>query len=160
MSQDNFDQEQPRERRILYPPVWMVIGVVTIFALNEFYPGARFTAPLWQFVGGAILLAGMILLVLANGLFARARTDVIPFRNVTALVTEGVFRYSRNPMYLGMFLVLLGCALTVGATWALPVPVLFAVIIEVRFIRPEEQMLRELFGAEFDAYCTRVRRWL
>ena len=160
MSQDNFDQEQPRERRILYPPVWMVIGVVAIFALNEFYPGTRFTAPLWQFVGGAILLAGMILLVLANGLFARAKTDVIPFRNVTALVTEGVFCFSRNPMYLGMFAVLAGCAVTVGALTTLPVPFIFAAIIQYRFILPEEAMLRELFPEDYPAYCARVRRWL
>lgn len=160
MSQDNSHHEQPRERRILYPPVWMVIGVVTIFALNEFYPGIRFTSSLWQFVGGTILVAGMILLVLANGLFTRAGTDVIPFRNVTALVTDGVYRFSRNPMYLGMFAVLLGCAVTVGALSTLPVPFIFAAIIQYRFILPEEAMLGQLFPEDYPVYCARVRRWL
>jgi protein-S-isoprenylcysteine O-methyltransferase Ste14 len=59
-----------------------------------------------------------------------------------------------------MAVVLLGCALTVGVVPALLVPVVFAMIVEARFIRPEEQMLRELFPEEYPAYCQRVRRWL
>jgi protein-S-isoprenylcysteine O-methyltransferase Ste14 len=63
-------------------------------------------------------------------------------------------------MYLGMALVLLGCSVTVGASSALIVPPVFMVIIETRFIRPEEGMLRELFPDDFPAYCQQVRRWL
>jgi protein-S-isoprenylcysteine O-methyltransferase Ste14 len=63
-------------------------------------------------------------------------------------------------MYLGMALILLGCVLTTGCGPALSVPILFMAIIEVRFIRPEEAMLRELFAEEYPAYCRRVRRWL
>ena len=63
-------------------------------------------------------------------------------------------------MYLGMSLVLLGCAVTVGASVALLVPPVFAVIIEWRFIRPEEAMLRDIFPEQFAAYCGRVRRWI
>ncbi len=107
-----------------------------------------------------MILVGLLLLVSANGLFVRAGTDVIPFRNVNALVTHGIYRYTRNPMYLGMTAVLLGCAVTVGATLALPVPLVFAIIVEYRFIRPEEQMLRRQFPEEYPAYCARVRRWL
>ena len=59
-----------------------------------------------------------------------------------------------------MALVLIGCAVTVGASSALIVPPVFMVIIDVRFIRPEEGMLREIFPEEFPAYCQRVRRWL
>ena len=99
-------------------------------------------------------------MVTAGGLFLRAGTDLVPFHNVTSLVTEGVYRFTRNPMYLGMLSVLLGCAVTVGSTCALAVPVLFGIIIELRFIRPEEAMLRELFPEDFAAYCERVRRWL
>ena len=106
------------------------------------------------------LLTGLALLVTASGLFKQAGTDLIPFRNVSALVTGGVYRITRNPMYLGMALVLLGTAVTVGAVSALVVPVVFAVIIEVRYIRPEEEMLRGIFPEEFPAYCQKVRRWL
>lgn len=147
-------------KRIIYPPIWLVIGLVLTFASNEYFPGPRFTSGVWQFVGGVIIVAGLILLVIANGLFTRAKTGVIPFRNVSALVTEGIYQYTRNPMYLGMVAVLLGCALTVGATVALFIAPIFAVIIEFRFIRPEEDMLRGIFPQEYPAYCERVRRWL
>lgn len=147
-------------KRIIYPPVWLVIGLVAIFALNELYPGARFTGLAGQVAGGVLIVVGLLLLVQAGGLFKRAGTDLIPFKNVTALVTTGIYRFTRNPMYLGMALVLLGCAVTVGAATALLVPVIFMVIIELRFIRPEERMLRGLFAEEFPAYCQQVRRWV
>jgi len=147
-------------KRFIYPPVWLLLGLIAIFTLNETYPGFRFTSLAGQLGGGLLILVGLLLLVSANGLFVRAGTDVIPFRNVSALVTNGIYRYTRNPMYLGMAAVLLGCAVTVGATLALPVPLVFAIILEYRFIRPEEQMLRRLFPEEYPAYCARVRRWL
>ena len=147
-------------KRIIYPPMWLAFGIVTIFVFNEFYPGARFTSVAGQVAGGAFILVGLVLLVIAGGLFQRAGTDMIPFREVSALVTTGVYRFTRNPMYLGMALVLLGCAVTVGASSSLIVPPVFMVIIEMRFIRPEEQMLNELFPEEFPAYCRRVRRWI
>ncbi len=147
-------------RRTIYPPMWLLIGLILIFVLNEFFPGVRFTSLEGQVAGGILILIGLVLLVTANGLFTRAGTDVIPFREVTALVTTGVYRYSRNPMYLGMASVLLGCAITVGAATSLLVAPLFMAIIEFRFIRPEEEMLRGLFPEAYPAYCARVRRWL
>ena len=113
-------------KRIIYPPVWLVFGLVAVFALNEYYPGPRFTSTAFQLIGGALLVVGLLLLVFAGGLFKKAGTDLVPFRNVTTLVTDGVYRYTRNPMYLGMALVLLGSAVTVGAALALCVPVVFA----------------------------------
>ena len=147
-------------KRIIYPPVWLLLGIISIFALNELYPMIRFTSLVFQVLGGVVIVVGLLLLVMANGLFVRAGTDVIPFRKVSALVTTGIYRFTRNPMYLGMVAVLLGCALTVGVVPALLVPVAFIVIVEARFIRSEEQMLRELFPQEYPAYCQRVRRWL
>lgn len=147
-------------KRIIYPPVWLLLGLISIFAFNELYPVIRFTSLVFQVLGGVVIVVGLLLLVTANGLFVRAGTDVIPFRKVSSLVTSGIYRFTRNPMYLGMVAVLLGCALTVGVVPALLVPAAFAVIVEARFIRPEEQMLRELFPEEYPAYCQRVRRWL
>ncbi len=147
-------------KRIIYPPIWLVFGLIAIFALNELMPGARFTSSPAQIVGGIIIFVGLVLLLLAGGLFKKAGTDLVPFKNVSALVTTGIYRYTRNPMYLGMAAILLGCAITVGAALSLLVAPVFMVIIELRFIRPEEEMLRGLFPEDFPGYCTRVRRWL
>jgi len=147
-------------KRIIYPPIWLVFGLVSIFGLNELLPGFRFTSDGFQVLGSVIIFLGLVLLLLAGGLFKAAGTDLIPFKNVSALVTTGIYRLTRNPMYLGMAAILLGCGITVGAASALLVTPVFMVIIELRFIRPEEDMLREIFPEEFPGYCTRVRRWL
>lgn len=147
-------------KRIIYPPMWLALGIIMQFVCNEYYPVYRFTSTAWQMVGGVLLVLGMALLVIAGGLFKQADTDMIPFREVRALVTGGVYRISRNPMYLGMALVLLGCAVTVGVVSALLVPPLFMIIIHHRYILPEEAILRALFPKEFPAYCQRVRRWI
>jgi hypothetical protein len=76
------------------------------------------------------------------------------------LVTSGIYRYTRNPMYLGTTAFLLGMAIMLGSITALlPVP-LFMLVIEYRFIRPEELFLETLFGEDYRAYRERVRRWL
>ncbi len=147
-------------KRVIYPPVWLLLALIAIFALNELYPLVRFTGLPFQLAGGVVIVVGLLLLVTANGLFVRAGNDVIPFRSVSTLLTGGVYRFSRNPMYLGMVCVLLGCALTVGVVSALPVPLIFAAVVQARFIRPEERMLYGLFPGEYPAYCQRVRRWL
>ncbi|MFT4520854.1 MAG: protein-S-isoprenylcysteine O-methyltransferase Ste14 [Halioglobus sp.] len=147
-------------KRIIYPPVWLVLGVIAVFACNEYYPGLRYTGLVGQVGGGILIVAGLLLLVNAGGLFTKAGTDLVPFKNVTTLVTAGVYQFTRNPMYLGMVAVLTGVAITVGAATALVLPVLFVIIIELRYIRPEEEMLRGLFPEEFAAYCKQVRRWI
>lgn len=147
-------------KRIIYPPMWLVFGVIGIFTLNEFAPGLRYTGLAGQVAGGAIMLAGLALLVVSGGLFTRAGTGLVPFRDVKVLVTHGVYARTRNPMYLAMALILLGVAITVGALSALLVPPLFMAIVQWRYIHPEEAMLRDLFGDDYTAYCARVRRWL
>jgi protein-S-isoprenylcysteine O-methyltransferase Ste14 len=147
-------------KRIIYPPIWLLMGLIAIFVCDHYFPGPRFTSLAGQLSGGLLIVFGLCLLVFANGRFTRAGTGVIPFRNVSALVTDGIYRYTRNPMYLGMVAVLLGCAITVGAGTTLVIPPAFAVIIELRFIRPEEAMLRALFPEQYPAYCARVRRWI
>jgi len=147
-------------KRVIYPPMWLAIGIIVQFLCNEYFPGPRFTSVLWQITGGVLLVIGLALLVIAGGSFRKADTDMIPFREVSTLVTDGVYRFTRNPMYLGMALVLLACGITVGSTTALVVPPVFMLIIQYRYILPEEAMLRELFPEEFPAYCQSVRRWL
>ena len=147
-------------KRIIFPPIWLVFGLVAIFALSEWSVGPSFTSTETQVVGGIVIFLGLALLLLAGGLFERAGTDLVPFKNVSALVTTGVYRMTRNPMYLGMATVLLGTVITVGIAAAIIVPIAFMLIIQFRFILPEEEMLRGIFPDDFPHYCIRVRRWI
>lgn len=105
--------------------------------------------------GGAFSLAGMLA-------FRRAKTTVNPLHpdKASALVTAGVYRFTRNPMYVGLLLVLLAWAVGLSSLEALAGPVAFVLYINRFQIGPEERVLRTKFGREFEAYKSSVRRWL
>ena len=109
---------------------------------------------LWPPAGGALALAGV-------WAFARSRTTVNPLapQRARALVTGGVYRYTRNPMYLGMLLALAGWAVWLGNAAALLALPLFVAVLNTLQIRPEEAALRARFGADYARYAQRVRRW-
>jgi len=140
------------------PPVWLAFFVGLAWLQNRYLPLLD-PGRTGVWVGTALILAGAVLMAVSLAQFARARTTVIPRERPTAMITTGVYRLSRNPIYLADAMVLTGVALIWDALALLLVP-LFMALIEVRFIRGEEAGLRSLFGAEFDAFAARTRRWL
>lgn len=112
----------------------------------------------------ALGLAGLGALVALAGVweFRRARTTLNPLApaRASALVQGGIYRITRNPMYLGMLLVLIGWAAWLGNAAALLGLPLFVVVLNQLQIKPEERMLRQRFGAQFERYAARVRRWV
>ena len=119
-------------------------------------PGVRVVAALaLAGVGACFDVAGLLA-------FRKAKTTINPLtpdRSAT-VVSTGVYRITRNPMYLGMALILLGLALYLASPWALLGPLVFAAFITRFQIQPEERALTARFGAAYTAYCTQVRRWL
>ncbi len=115
-------------------------------------------------VGAALVLAAVGACFDVAGLlaFRKARTTVNPMTpdKATAVVSTGVYRVTRNPMYLGLVLMLLALALYLASPWALLGPLAFGAFITRFQIRPEERALAARFGAAYTAYCARVRRWL
>ncbi len=106
-------------------------------------------------IGAAFDLAGL-------ARFLRAKTTVNPLKpaKTTALVTSGVYRITRNPMYVGMLLLLMAWALFLAAPLAIAGPLLFFAWIDRFQIAPEERVLERLFGDDYAAYRQQVRRWL
>jgi protein-S-isoprenylcysteine O-methyltransferase Ste14 len=115
-------------------------------------------------IGAALLILAAGLLVMLAGVisFRRARTTVNPLKPdaATTLVTSGIYRYTRNPMYLGMLMVLLGWVVYLASPAALLGVLAFWAFIGHFQIRPEEHALAGLFGTTFTDYMSRVRRWL
>jgi protein-S-isoprenylcysteine O-methyltransferase Ste14 len=103
---------------------------------------------------------GVSLNLMADAVFKREQTTVKPFEKSTALVVTGVFQISRHPMYLGMVLILLGIAILMGTLTPLIVVVIFGILMELVFVRAEESMLEEQFGATWLAYKKQVRKWV
>jgi protein-S-isoprenylcysteine O-methyltransferase Ste14 len=109
-----------------------------------------------------LAIAGLLFAISAFLAFQKAHTTVSPVAidQASSLVTSGPFAISRNPMYLGLALVLLGWAIGLGAATALAGPVLFVIFVTIFQIGPEERVLREKFGDAYADYCKRVRRWI
>ena len=103
---------------------------------------------------------GLIMAVRASRQFSDAGTNIIPLTKSTALVTDGMFRWTRNPMYTGMILFLGGLALVLDNLWNWLIVIVFAVVIRQLFIRREEQLMLETFGDDYADYTRQVRRWL
>jgi protein-S-isoprenylcysteine O-methyltransferase Ste14 len=111
-------------------------------------------------LGGLALAAGLAIMLAAWWQFRRRRTAICPTNTPSVLITNGTYRFTRNPMYLGMFVILLGIAIIVGSLPFYVAAGLFVLIIHHAFCPYEEARLREIFGADFENYCRRVRRWL
>lgn len=144
------------------PPVVAVCVAVAMWLLSHVAP--VFTVPdaarigmavAIVLLGGAISLAGVLE-------FRRARTTVNPMKpqRASSLVVSGIYKLTRNPMYVGLLLVLVAWAAFLSAAWSLVGPVAFFAYIGRFQIAPEEKVMAEKFGAEFAAYQSRVRRWL
>lgn len=137
------------------PPLWLVAACVVAWAWR--WPAA------WQ---GAFW-PGAICLCLAAGLFAgaateflRARTTIIPRRDPSALISGGIYRVTRNPIYLADLLILAGLSLWWGSLPGLVLVPLLGWLLQVRFILGEEVRLAGAFGEAYDAYRRRTRRWI
>ena len=142
------------------PPTYLLIALVAIGALHVLLPGPQLIGSPWRDAGLLLIGLGVWLNVSADGLFKRRGTEVKPYRDSTALVTDGPYRVSRHPMYLGMLLIVLGAALVAGSTTPLVVVGGVWWLLTVHFVIPEETAMRRQFGAAYEQYAQRVRRWL
>jgi protein-S-isoprenylcysteine O-methyltransferase Ste14 len=116
-----------------------------------------------RIVGALVVaVAGIAFIISGAVAFRRAKTTVNPLRpqQASSLVTSGIYRVTRNPMYVGLLLVLVAWAIWQASPWALLGPLAFLAYIQRFQIGPEERALFGLFGAEFSAYKARVRPWL
>ncbi|MEJ6397890.1 methyltransferase family protein [Yoonia sp. 208BN28-4] len=140
------------------PPVWLAAMAMLVWVFAG-QGSLMFAAQ--STVGGVLIGAGLGLMASAIIEMTRRRTTVIPHMQAATLVDTGIFRFSRNPIYLGDTLILCGLILRWMPPWWLWLTVpAFVWIITVRFIKPEEAMLQTHFGTAFERYRKHTRRWL
>ncbi len=144
----------------IMPPTWMLIAMLTMLALHFLMPLAWIIPPFWNLTGLILIASGLILNLSADKAFHQVHTTVKPFEESSSLVTNGVFRISRNPMYLGFALILTGIAILLRTLSPYLVIFAFVAVIDKTFVRVEEQMLAEKFGASWKQYQLTTRRWL
>jgi protein-S-isoprenylcysteine O-methyltransferase Ste14 len=152
--------EPPAQSRRILPPVYLLLAIILMVALDRIAPVARWVPGWLRWLGLVPLVGGAALAIHAAGLFTKAGTTVRPFEPSTALVTSGAYRFTRNPIYLAMIIFLIGIGLLLSSLTPFLVIPAFALLIDRRFIRVEEAMLRDAFGPAYAEFTSRVRRWL
>jgi protein-S-isoprenylcysteine O-methyltransferase Ste14 len=148
------------QKRRFPPPVYLVLALSVTTVLNFHLPIVRLWTPPLSYLGAVPVVIGTFMTGHAARLFALAGTPLIPFERTTTLITHGLYRYTRNPMYLGLALIVLGVATLQGSLGGfLPLPV-FVWFLQTSFVRGEERFLESLFGAQYLDYKRSVRRWI
>ena len=143
----------------LLPPSYFFAAIAFALAAHFLFPIAVIIPGSLRLAGLLAIAAGIALNIVADRQFKDRGTEVKPFKRSTALVTDGVFRFSRNPMYLGMVLIISGVALLLATLSPWIAALALALLLDRAFIVREEAMLEETFGAAFEQYRRRVRRW-
>lgn len=142
------------------PPVFFLAGLLLQWGLHSLLPVVRVLSREWAIFGVPLIGIGLVVMVVAGRQFRTAQTGINPFEKPSALVATGPFSASRNPMYLCMVLILLGAAIAWGTMSPFLILPPFVLVLSRRFISVEEAAMSEAFGAEYEEYKKRVRRWI
>jgi protein-S-isoprenylcysteine O-methyltransferase Ste14 len=146
---------------VIHPPFALALALIASFGLNWLYPLPFVHAPLPRTMTGIVLIAAGLLLVAWSGrTFRKARTKILTSQPATAIVSTGPYRFSRNPIYIGMFLMLAGLAIGFDTLWFLAAGIALYVVVRFGVIAREEAYLERKFRAVYLDYKARVRRWL
>jgi protein-S-isoprenylcysteine O-methyltransferase Ste14 len=148
-----------RQKRFL-PPTYIFISIVFMLLLYFLFPVVTIVPFPWNLLGAIPLVVGVFINLVADEVFKKRDTTVKPFEKSNVLITDGVFRIIRHPMYLGMVFILAGIAVLLGELSPFVVVPVFAYLMDIVFITVEEQMLEEQFPHAWREYKERVRRWI
>jgi protein-S-isoprenylcysteine O-methyltransferase Ste14 len=143
------------------PPAVGLLIAAAMWGIAQIFP-ATLAVPNPHFASAVIALAGITFDIMGILSFHRAKTTINPLRpgRTSSLVSSGVYRITRNPMYVGMLFLLIAWAIFMSSPWALLGPLAFVLYMNRFQIGPEERVLEGLFGDDFANYRKKVRRWL
>lgn len=145
---------------ITHPPFIYAGGLLIAFGLHWLWPMPILTGPVGDWVGGLLIVLGLAVAVWAIVTFVSAGTNVPTHKPSTTVVSRGPYRFSRNPIYVGLTAVMGGIGLMANTAWVLILLVPTLLVMHYGVILREERYLEAKFGADYRAYAERVRRWL
>lgn len=144
------------------PPLYMLIFATGMWLLDKYMPVSHWVPPSWQMLGWVIVALGVLIDFFSMGLFIRTGTSPNPFHpeNASQLVSTGLYRFTRNPMYLGLLVLLTGWAIHLGSLTPLALLPVFVITLNIFQIKSEEQALEIIFDQKYIDYKKLVRRWI
>ena len=144
----------------LIPPFLFLFCAIAISLLGNYYPMQALLPLPFNFIGIVPLLLGSYMVISTGRQFRKVKTQIHTFKKPKQLVTDGLFQYTRNPIYLGFSISLLGIALLFGTLSALIPVLLFFLVANFWYIPFEEKNMEMVFGQSYQFYKRKVRRWL
>ena len=146
-------------KTLIPPPIVTIVFLFVIFFTKDLF---RFSVTLPSSLGLIIIFAGLVIIFIAARQFKAANTTINPIKpeNASVLVKKGIFSYSRNPMYLGMLLIIIGFSIIHNLMAVLVIMPLWVIYITNFQIIPEEEAMEILFKEDFLNYCKKTRRWI
>ena len=154
------EQDRPKISPAVHPPIVALMFIVIAYFLGRFAP-LPFSAPvILRYIGLAITFVGFLLGMAALIEFRKARTTLDPHGSAKQVVTSGIYRFTRNPIYLGFLLMVIGLPLNSGLYWGFVLAPFYVFMMNRLIIQHEEAYLEKKFGKTYTSYTSRVRRWL
>lgn len=145
---------------VIPPPLIYLAFFLVGMGLQRYAPLPHFSIAAGRVLGAMLVLSWLVLTIWSFKRFWAVGTSVIPVRPTTALVIHGPYRFTRNPMYLGMLLLYLGVVCGFGLVWPLILVPGLVLLIDLYVIAREERYLQQKFGQDYRQYQARVRRWV
>ncbi|WP_306253296.1 isoprenylcysteine carboxylmethyltransferase family protein [Parvularcula sp. IMCC14364] len=146
-----------------YPPILQVfVSVAIAWAIQSYLPQFSVPIPFGNWIAASFCVTGVAITSVAVGIFASNKTTINPVQPEQAsnLVTGGLYRISRNPMYLGLVLIITGFVIWFENIAGIASIVLFILTMTLFQIKPEEKVMQAKFGEAYETYRRRVRRWI
>lgn len=154
------EQDHPNISPMVHPPIVALMFIVIAYFLGHFIP-LPFVAPMFlRNIGLTLTFVGFLLGIGAFIEFRKARTTLDPHGTAKQLVTSGIYRFTRNPIYLGFLLMVIGLPLNSGVYWGIIMAPFYMMTMTRLVIDREEVYLERKFGKTYASYKSRVRRWL
>lgn len=147
-------------RKKVLPPTYFNLALLLSLILHFLIPIDKIIRFPWNLLGLIPALIGVVLNLHADRSFKQFSTTVKPFQESTALIQNGTFSFTRNPMYLGMTLILLGLSIFLGSISPYVIVIFYIILMDRIFIRVEEHMLADTFESEWLEYKKKTRRWI
>jgi len=151
--------DHPNINKYVHPPVVTLLYITLALLLGKFLRIPLTLPPILHYIGFPLICIAFLFGAAAFIEFRKAQTTLDPHSSVKAMVTTGVYRFTRNPIYLGFLLILIGLPLYLGSYWGLILAPLFIITMNRLVIEREEVYLEDKFSDRYSEYKSRVRRW-
>lgn len=153
-------EDSPAINKFIHPPVVTMFFIIIAISLGIFVPLISKLSIMIQNIGFGFVVIGFLIGLSAFLEFRKAKTTILPHGSASNIISSGIFRFTRNPIYLGFLFMVIGFPLNFGYIWGIIIAPFFVVTMNRLVIEKEEAYLEKKFGEQYTNYKSSVRRWL